>query len=156
MFYFEEIFNNVIVLYRESYRIDKNDKSYIKSLGDDFWDLDFIVQEFTFFNDYEKMLPAIIFQTIPNNYNEKEILLSKLSMSDFEKTFVNNFLSLKKLGYIRDYNDYVRDYLGWFDNKNKNLTLEDYFKKYNLKLCNNRFDRDQVIKKIRNNKNYIT
>lgn len=152
MFYFEEIFNNVIILFRESYRIDKNDKTYVKSLSDDFWDLDFFVKEFTFFNDYEKMLPTIIFQTIPENFNENEILLRKISMSDFEKKFIDNFLSLKKLGYIQNYNDYVRDYLGWFDNKNKNLTLEDYLKKYNLKLCKNRFERDQVIEKLKKQK----
>lgn len=147
MFYFEEIFNNVIVLFKESYIIDKNDKTYIKSLGDDFLSIDLVVRDSTFFNDYEKMLPFIIYQTIPDNFNENEFLINQLSMSDFEQKFVENFISLKKLGYIRDYNDYVRDYFGWFDNKNKNLTLENYLKKYNLKLCKNQFERNQVIKK---------
>lgn len=155
MFYFEEIFNNVIVLFRETYRIDKNDKTYVKSLGDDFLRINSVVEDSICFNEYEKMLPTIIYQTIQENYSMKEVLLSNLTLSDFEKTFTNNFYELKKLGYSQDFNDWIKDYQGWFDHTNKDLTLKEYFNKYNLNFCNNKFDRDQIIKKIKSNKSWF-
>ena len=139
MFYFEDVFNRIIVFWKEKYFFSKRTGMY-STLEEDFLEIEWAVEKKykKKYNDWEKVMVFIIYQVlVPNctlawNKHKRYFNIKDISVDLFEKQLVYNFYKLKKTEYKDQYKEFKDNYKGFKNPTLSNMTLGEYLKYHSL------------------------
>ena len=143
MIFFEEIFDKVIVLWKEKYYFSqrKDTAGAICSVKIDFKEIICYTEEkyAKKFNDWEKVMVFIIAQVITDysfqllEKNKRCLNIKRITMCAFEKQWIENFIYLKRWN-LKEFEEFKKCYQGFKDKKNAFLFLEEYLQIHSLLL----------------------
>jgi hypothetical protein len=143
MFYFEDIFNTIIVLWKETYLFskDKDTENMIFSISEDFRALDwhYMEENKKKYNDWERVMVFIIYQVITDfalnlDKTERYFNLKDIPMDLFEKQWIYNFYKLQTMGEAEEYEEFKANYKGFKTLMLSGVTLGEYLKYHSLSL----------------------
>jgi len=137
MFYFEDVFNNIIVLWKEKYFFSKKTGMY-STLQEDYMKIEWYVEKKhkKKYNDWEKVMVFIIYQVLcPNsaltwNKHKRYFNIKEIPVNLFEKQWVDNFEGQNDKEFIDNYKGFKNPALS-------NMTLGEYLKYHSLSLRTN-------------------
>ena len=143
MIFFEEIFDKVIVLWKEKYFFSKQKDtvSMIFSLCEDFREIEWYVEKKCKkkYNGWDGVMVFIIYGVLTDyslqmlGKNKRCLNIKRITMCAFEKQWIENFIYLKRWN-LKEFEEFKQCYQGFKDKKNAFLFLEEYLQIHSLLL----------------------
>ena len=135
MFYFEDVFNKIIVLWKEEYRFStkKDTTTAISTLANDFLEIDWYIMEECpkLYGNMDAVMLFIIYQVLTDfaleiDKSKKLINIKEIPINRFEKQFISNFECLKNGDHHEMYEEFRKEYQGYRNPAFSKIDLGEY------------------------------